>query len=427
MRKRDGYTGDIEWASVYAGSVLGLIIAVVILALVTGAIALAAHDDKKTWQNNTTAVQRFNDLQRHERIIIAEWTGISDELDDQDQRVYPECPSTFTERMSQALPFYPFVILIAMSIGLFYGYHEEKGSSYFYADLPREGKHTWVLFLGGFACWLIFLASYIHMRYWQAQKVLEEQEKIQRIVADNQKAIEKAKASPQDYATREDLTAQTEVDQASCMQFVEYCQKDNQDTYRRKLNDLSEGISHKENRLRDYGHEIQELQRKIKQDKLELDLLKASGPPPERPIIALKSDWYAIKAMRGVIAISTRNEYRDRLTLAIQVAVRVPYEGETYDFGDFEITISADSFDCMRKRSGVRSDYRGGYPDYCYNYGERFCLGERKATIQNYVTERKVRAAVALIIDCLHSVNNAEEAARIPQCFRLVVPIEKEG
>lgn len=228
-----------------------------------------------------------------------------------------------------------------------------------------------------------------------------------------------------EYVTYEDLSAdRTQFVEKSCEQFIKYCQNDKYslEKYEERLQEAKESVNDIEENLRFHGRQVHKLQNRLRDAKLDLDKIKNSKPIGLKGQEVLTTEWEAIKNMRGVTDIYYDE---DEETLCIDVAVRVPYKGEVYDFGDYSIKIHRDEIECPRNRSGVREDWKGGYPDYCYDDGD-FCLGDREGSITKFISEQRLREAIILVIDCLHSVNDEEEAEDIPNCFRRIVP-PKEG
>lgn len=441
MGRRNGYTGDIRWSKVYFCLLCYGIVIVIATLFITWIVYEDASSDLRHQQSYNESVEEFNMLPQYKRIIITEW--IDYEVDENHLRTPEPAPTTFAERFRKCLPYGIIIILVILSIGAFNGYADEKSCRYFYADFPFDGIRSCIIFILMWACWPILLISLVNLRRWEAKQKAEQE------VADKQ--VELEAKSPQsevsagnpnetensdetnivqeeedndEYVTYEDLSAdRTHFSNDSCEQFIEYCQKENQYEYEDRLNDADDEVQRIERSLRRYGRDIQKLQGELKDAKLNLEKIKNSKPPEPKDPEALKAEWENIKNMRGVT-----NIYYDEHgeTLYVEVAVRVAYEDEIYDFGDYKIEIHHDEIECPRIRSGVRDDWDGGYPDYCYGNSNTFCLGTREENIKNFISERRFREAIILIIDCMHSVNDEAEAEDIPSCFRRIVP-PKEG
>ncbi len=129
-------------------------------------------------------------------------------------------------------------------------------------------------------------------------------------------------------------------------------------------------------------------------------------------------EWATIREMRGVASLRA-----EKRCLAIKVDVRVPYDGELYDFGDYLIKLYPNDFSCKRLRSGKRLDATSNAPDY--NESSGFCFGERRSLIQKYVEKAQYLEALTLMIDSLHSVNGPDVERKIPNCFRKAKELER--
>ena len=146
-----------------------------------------------------------------------------------------------------------------------------------------------------------------------------------------------------------------------------------------------------------------------------------------------EQEWEQIRQMRGVYSLSTQkagpgkgkrdSKGRKLQKLLIGVRVRVEYDGELYDFGDYRIEIEGTNFRAIRTRSGVRMNATDRSPDY--NESGGFCFGSRRYEIAEYIQKGRLLEAITLMIDSLHSVNSEEVEAAIPKCFRRVKTIEK--
>lgn len=437
MERRNGYDKDIRWDYVFASCVVGLIIGIVILLIGLFFTWSSAGFRVDSWESHTRYVERFNALDSDKRLFLIEWQYLSDSVDANNFMVCDPQPPSVDTCLKKAAVWLFVAMLVCVSTGTFCSYFDEKSHRFFCADYPFSGTRSRVAFVLMWLYWPVLLVSRLRMRRWEAQQKAEQtvanEEANQEPEVHNeqdknvQEEREEEEGNDEDEdesITYEDLSADlTDFDNDSCEQFIAYCQDENQHTYKERLSDAEEKVKNTETSLRDYGQRIQKLQGELKEAKLELEKLKSTKPPEPKDLKVLKTEWEAIKSMRGVTNIYY-DEYDE--TLCIDVAVRVPYEGETYDFGDYTIQICHDEIECPRSRSGVRDDWRAGsYPDYCYSDGT-FCLGNRERSISKFIVEQRFREAIILIIDCMHSVNDEEEAANIPKCFRRIVP-PKEG
>lgn len=439
LERRNGYTGDIRWLQVYT-NVLCCGILIIVIAFFTILIVHGdAASDYENQQRHNARVEEFNSLPRYKRVVLTEWHEY--EVDEDYLQALEPKPSPFTERCRKILPYAIVITLIILSLATFWGYAEEKSRRYFFADYPWEGALSIIAFLLMWVCWPTLLVSYIRMRHWEkeqsAEKARREAEEAERAAeeaathlnalneTEGENNTEEKEEDDDEHITYEDLSADhTNFAPDSCAQFIAYCQRDDQYKYEMHLQRISNDIEKYKRNLRNYGDEIRELQGKLKTAQLELEKLKRGGPPQPQDENVLITDWEAIKAMRGVTAIYYDDQEDE---LRINVVVRVPYNGEVYDFGDHTIIISYNKLRCIRERSGVREDWHNsGYPDYYHGNSGEFCFGSRHRRIEEYLEKHRLREAIILAIDCLHSVNDENDAKYIPDCFRRIVS-PKEG
>ena len=139
-----------------------------------------------------------------------------------------------------------------------------------------------------------------------------------------------------------------------------------------------------------------------------------------------EEEWNAIREMRGVMGLSVKKERGEKSKkLMIYVRVQVPYDGELYDFGDYQIRLLGNSSRCICVRSGIRKDATSRAPAYSSGVGDSFCFGSRRDEIDSYMWRGRYVEAITLMIDCLHSVNGADVEAKIPYCFRKVSRVKR--
>lgn len=397
-------------------------------ALLVLVLACEANSDRKNQQNYNARVEKFNNLPQSDRIAISKW---SDYDVDEDYLLASEPePRTFWEWLWVIAPYAGIVMAITLSTFLFWWYAESKPKRYFFADLPLRGIKRAICVLLLWLFWPVLLVSLIRMKRWEAEAIDKQQEEL--ATSKIEEGDDEMGVMPQPEeglvtdengcVTYEDRSIdRTHFAEDSYAQFEKYCQLDTQEAYKKWLCETKTHICDTESELREAGEQVKALQKQLKKAKTDLEELKAGGPSTVKSLETIRADWEAIKKMRGVVDI-----YYDDYELKIAVEVRVPYSGEIYDFGDYIIAITNDNnITCYRKRSGVRSDWTDNYPDYCYDDGT-FCLGDREYVIKKYLRQHRLREAVILTIDCLHSVNNDEDAEDIPNCFRKIVS-PKEG
>ena len=235
--------------------------------------------------------------------------------------------------------------------------------------------------------------------------------------------------------TYEDLSITHSLNAEHRQAFVDFCQNDVRTIHEKQCEDIEEKIESNEDDLRDCGDKIRQLQAQLQNNRLKLQKLQqVSVVEPDAD--ELEASWQEIKNIRGIreIYCCYSNNEEHTYEMHVTVNVRIAYQGQNYDVGDYDICITHLNFVCKCLRTGVRDDwmkyhsgsYASRYPDYRYN-DNTFCFGNRDTEIYDYFNQRRFREMIILIVDCLHSVNNRAQAECIPQCFRKVVPPREEG
>lgn len=141
----------------------------------------------------------------------------------------------------------------------------------------------------------------------------------------------------------------------------------------------------------------------------------------------IEAEWRVIRNIRSIVDVRYNDIFKH---LEFDVEVRVPYDGEIYDFGDYTLCLvqDADEIICFRTRSGVRDDWkRGEDPDYYCYAGNYFRFEERRRNFISWsMQHNKLLEVIMDAIDCLHSVED-EDLEKIPKCFRKVVSKKGEN
>lgn len=428
LQLRNGYADDIEWSKLFLSFAAISLCIIIASILVLGLFKLEAKDEYDHRQRCNAKVTEFNALPLEHRMVIAKWNNY--EVNENFFQSYMPDPTPKIEKFRKVIPYFIILELVLASFEVFKNYDEQKAKQYFYADFPSAGFKSHIALALMWVAWPIFFVSYIRMQRWKAEHTTGTE--VNQTSTETEDVTEDAKEDTNDDAidcedvTYEDLSIKhSNFAEDSCAQYIEYCQDLNRYNYEERLSEAQNNVHVLEQNLHELGRKVQERQNEIKHAKIELEEIENSKPvEPQTPDV-LESDWEAIKNMRGVTNIYCRTVHRV-MQLFIEVEIRVPYEGNIYDFGDYRIEIERNMMICSRTRSGVKDNWSDGcYPDYCYS-DETFCFGDRADKIQEYLTEQQLREAIILIIDCLHSVNDEYDALRIPDCFRRIVS-PKEG
>lgn len=410
MERRDKkYYSDISLDELF-DPWIGISIAVIIVAMaIYSIIMLCVGSNHKISVSTIATNEAFNELSQSERQVIADWNKL-----EVDEDFLMEVPSEADSIKDVWFRYLMIVVAVALTICsalVFAGYCDEKLGEFFLADLPFATAYGWFLFFAMYAGWIVLAISAIRMKSYFRRKTQEEQQK----ALEHDESVEEV--------TYEDLNANHgEFDENSLAYYVKYADS----IYQRKIKKLKDSIKDYEEDLCEQGDEIRRIQYDLAKVKAELNELKEIGSPKitDREMIETLE---AIKAMRGVVSMNL-SEDTNNPKLIIDIHVRIPYKGETYDGGDYKVEIAGIGFNAVCVRPGTKSTWpHGKYPDYRYESERRFCFGTRAASIQRYLTEYQLREAIILIVDCLHSTGDQKTTAMVPSCFRRIVPpSEKE-
>jgi hypothetical protein len=188
---------------------------------------------------------------------------------------------------------------------------------------------------------------------------------------------------------------------------------------RRHVANLKEEIEYAQSDAQMYSENLRIAQRTINQlraDRQRIEQALATEQPPVDAKAAAE-EFDRIMRLPGIIATQVVN---DRLRLIIRASIR--YNKRTYDLGDWEIDIGADTryikASCVR--SGLNPGWRNGsYPAYRLGDGS-FCFGDRTEVIDEHLIKGQYLEAVALAVECLNGVNK-EHRSLIPEAFKPII------
>lgn len=415
-RRPRKYYPDIEPSDLLSEGATLLLLVVLVVSIIGYLIVIAYIDDSynSTIKHNEIA-QAFNALSLRERQTIAKWDDSLEIVDDGAYviELQPE-PTPKKTRFLRA-----FLITLAIDITLislitFMSYCEEKYSSYFIADLPLGSVYGWVLLIVMYAGWPFLLISAIRMWFYFRPKNQAEKEAVE-----NQARVELSEEQVYALAQSPEIRFPKQARKA----YIQYRVKGCAEAQRKLIEAAEDKVAKAKRSISDYGKEIQRLQHEYGEAKAELNQLAGIKDYANITRAQAKAEWEALAEMRGVARITAKKKRGDRPDkIFILVKVRVPYRGDVYDFGDYQITLAGSTYKCMRLRSGVKVNHTSTSPDY--NESSGFCFGSRRYTIIEYLEQGKTIEAVTLMIDCLHSVNDGAEE-EIPYCFRKVETVER--
>lgn len=405
MYRRNGYVKDIETDEVFIKPLCYVAAIFIIMAffLLLGWPILT--DDQKSIAAFNEYAEAFNALGEHDREVAAPF--LKYEL--------PEDSTTFTLREKDEISYWGHVarvwyillgiLYVTYSIGVFIEYLKSKTWRYHMADLPLSSWIGRLLLVALIPFYPVLVVSLIIMMIKVIRLKFAEKKALREEI---QREIDKEQPSPILIGRANEKAEAT---------YVKYVVGGSRQARESHLKELEEQKTDVENRLANYGRSLREAQKRKSEILAELkkyELVEQESVTRERAI----NEWNAIRHMRGVSRVYARKRRKKVKGLVIQVDVRVPYKNKLYDFGDYEIRIDGREYSCTRVRSGVRMDASSTAPDY--NEPSGFCFGSRRRTIADYVCNGRYLEAISLMIDSLHSVNDAEVEAKIPYCFREV-------
>lgn len=405
MRFRNGDYSDIAFEDVCPriGIGFGIVLCIALIFLFFASV-FATNKNDIVEEYNAKATE-FNARPETERKIIASYLG-DGEIDGENYTMVLD--DTFIDKkafMARMCSIAIVAVLVISSLVATCSYIYEKLEHYYLADLPFKEPYGWFLFFSMFVFWPVLLVSRLRMlkvRFGQRRKECKAVE-----LAARQELKDEADAR---------LSYKSSLSNKAKKRYVSYRIKGHQQALDHRKTELETRIKECEENLREYGMSIQATQRQIGATKAQLNELSKVSLAGEVVRAEALEEWRIISEMRGVSKITLRDN-----SICILVKVRVPYQEHVYDFGDYEICISAKKYSCKRVRSGVKLNATSKRPDY--NESSGFCFGSRRNLIQDYVQHARMLEAITLMIDCLHSVNEDVEA-EIPECFRRVEAIE---
>lgn len=437
------------------------IVALIVVVFAVFIAFLASSDNKMGLEKKASEAERFNELNRTERQAVAKWLDLQDEVDDNYFLSVPEIVSTgdyFRHRV-------PWPILLSIgylifSIVCFCKYLYAKESQYFICDLPMKSDEGQLVFISTLFCFPIYLISFFCLLWWKhgeadrivaAERAKEEarlraeeeekqrQEDAERIARETpeerQLRLEAEERRLSEYSEAEAEAMRAAIshrfDDHAKESYIACMQRYAELGWQTKLDEACAQVTHCENVLRSRGDEVKRAQNQLRQAKLEYQQLSEQKPDPVNRK-QLMEDFEAISNMRGVTNIFCRKTDTTKPCIYIDVTVCYPdQDGEIYDLGDYRISIQYDAtgrnyFKCINRRLPVRLNYHGSVPGYL-NHDKTFCFGSRSDRINGYVVKGKIREAVILMIDALHSFNGGDEnsaARRIPQAFKSIGKVQ---
>ncbi len=428
-QKGDSYY-DIEADEVFPYPIATIIVVVVLCAVVIGLNALITAADNASALTHNERAAEFNVLSLEERQMIAAWT----EDDDIDPETYlmaekdADVPLFLLTQIHgrgnvvRMIPVYLGALVLIFSLCVFVRYWYCKGSAYYLCSLPFGEPYGWVLFCCMFVGWPFLLISFVCLRVQQTEFFRERQKKRQAA----HEARKREKEAVRQLAEEELAEAARRLTRPAFPErahqaLVTYIVDGQPKAHAARIQEATQRVEDAKSQLQKAGENVRVAQQKLGYARAGLEQLEATYSETHSHKKA-ESDWEAIKNARGVSSI-VYNKMRKRLEILIKV--RVPYDGELYDFGDYCFYIDGSAkCVCKEVRSGLKLNHSTTAPQY-HIHGNLFCFGDSLSTINQYLRDGRYAEAVTLVVECMHSVNDSYTEREIPNCFRKVSVVEK--
>jgi len=425
---RGSYIADIKPVYVYKSA--KRIGKYFLIALVAGFLILVAFqivllEDQE--QNQKVAT--FNAYSQRDRELILKFATIETDENQLMKIKDLESDQNMIDGELKILKALIVFALIVLPCLVFLGYWKEKSNEYHLADLPFSRPYGWVLLLSMTGIpWLILFVARIDM-HCQIKKFGQAIKKVQQ----KTNTAKKRKAKPIQAEKIYEICRQNAQTFDAIYQpiFVSQATHRYDNVYWYKTKEAEHNVSAAKRELTAAGERLQKAQRSLNDAEAQLRQVKLESKTITKAQVSASTaltEWETIQAMRGVIKMSIPCKYTDDINapfLVILVTVCVPYGKKIYDFGDYEIKLFPSHFTCRRVRSGLLATYNSrNYPNY--NQGSAgFCFGRRRDEIENHLRYGRIIEATTLIIDCLHSVNDEDDARKIPTVFNVITDISE--
>lgn len=408
--RRNGYYDDIEARFILPKALIAVVCTVLLILFI---FLFNCADHNENISENETYNQyanAYNELSVEERTVVRPFMSYEDKIDEETGLLpLADCSKVYIrDYIFRYRHIIIGILLIVYSVAIFVMYIKQK-SNYYFADLPLKNPYCLFLLLSMFLFWPLFIYGRIRM-YLQSRSVMS---------AEKQAIYDQARQALLEEAKPK--IGETENARAE-KAYINYILRGREKARASQINDVDERLEQTNRNLQYSANEVREYQQQKSALLAEKKRLENSFEPTEQYSERARKEWGAIREMRGVTGLYVEKKGKQQC-LVIKVCVRVPYDGELYDFGDYKIKLYPDSYKCERTRSGVRLDATSKRPDY--NEPSGFCFGNRHSLINKYVRNARYLEALTLMIDSLHSVNGEGVEREIPYCFRKVRKFER--
>jgi hypothetical protein len=272
--------------------------------------------------------------------------------------------------------------------------------------------------------WPFFIVSYIRNR---GRRRHEEDDVIRRHWADiddfyidgDHVPFVRSVDSPDEYVSR---VSTFEDDQAGAQEIYASLRGDRAvESLRRQKAKADARLQEVNDKLTKLSHKLRKLQQERQEATVEArqvgeHLQAREAVSDEVKAEELAAEFARIRAIKGVKKVRQLGDQ-----LSILVHATLTYQGMTYDKGEWELRISAQSeyVETREVRSGVRSSWTyGSYPDYRFEDGT-YCFGGNATAIRDNLKSAQYLQALELAVTCLNSAND-DDRYKIPDTFQLL-------
>jgi len=390
-----------------------MVVVIIVLAVFTFLAWIFHNDTARTNSEFNVYAEAFNELSAEERKVVEPFMDSSyqDEIIEE-SGLLPIKESDLVGLIVYSKRHLSLLIkltLIAYSIAVFVYYLSKKDNCYHFADIPLKKPYCLFLFISMFVVWPIFLIGRVHMFIKSHPKAKAEKKDL------NKQALKEAQRELLLEATKPRIKGL--ASRKAEIAYTHYIVSGRERTRKARIAEIDASIANVEQELKWRASSIREDQQRksrLLAERKQLENAETSEQAYDRAL----REWTTIREMRGVTSLRA-----EKHCLAIKVDVRVPYDGELYDFGDYLIKLYPNDYSCKRLRSGKRLDATSNAPNY--NESSGFCFGRRRSLIQEYIEKAQYLEALTVMIDSLHSVNGPDVEREIPNCFRKAKEFER--
>lgn len=392
----------------------GFIVTLAIIALIGFLIICVDAGNQKTYETRTAINERlaaFNAEPIEFRKKVAQFFSSVDE-ETYLVELYELDEKSPIEMSSTHLIVYLIIMSIICPLCFLANYWTDcRGCSYFLADLPWAKPKYFVLLLYMFGIpWLFLLGSFIRMKRYDHRQAEERRTALVRQVPDNESSSETT-GRIVGYETID-----RHINDNESQKYVDFYVNWSAELFQSQIDDLADKINNIKDSIREYGRCIQNKQTEINYLNAQMRSMRERLPTIHEEIRSkdrseFQREWAEICEMRGIVTFKIKPKTG---LVKAEIDVRVPYRGKIYDFGDFEVkfTVGDDyAFSCTEIRQAfIQSN------NAVYRIGGEFCFGQRRSEIMDHISNGRICAALAIIVDCMHAVN-PEHRSLIPKAY----------